>query len=139
MALRVELVFANPHFLAANILARLLVQWACLAWGVAVIYFDNALAPTSYAWIGEHVHEDVIGWTHIVLAVTQTVWLLCHWRPLPFGGGGYIAQMLWWLFVFYSVILADPAQPTSITGISTILIVSIFACMSWPRDAKPAR
>jgi hypothetical protein len=137
MVTRIEHVFSNPYFLAASILARLLVNWACFAWGLAVLYFDNALAPTSYAWIGEHVHENIIAWTMIIVAVVQTLWLLCHWKPRRFGGAGYIAQMIWWLFIFYSIILANPAQPTSISGISTVLIIAVFASMSWPRNAKP--
>lgn len=124
----------NPHFRSASIVAKLAVNWASAIWALTVLRFDNALAPTSYREVARVVHEDMLAWPVLILSIVQTLWLWTHWRPLAFGHGGYFVLLVGWLSILYHVILANPAQPTSMAGASTISILAAFAFVSLPRS-----
>lgn len=123
----------NPHFRSASIVAKLAVNWASAIWAFTVLRFDNALAPTSYRDVAAIVHEDVIAWPVLGLSIVQMLWLWKHWRPMAWGHAGYFVLLVGWLAILYHVMLANPAQPTSMAGASTISILAAFAFVSLPR------
>lgn len=130
--------FANPHYLAGSVLARLAVNAATLLWSVIVVAKRDTLtsAGSAYAWIGEYVHEDALAAAFGALALVQTIWLLSHFPPMQIRGMrlcsvGYGVMAAGWSFVLFNIILgARPIQPTSTACVSVIVALALFAFVS---------
>ncbi len=127
-------IFTNPHFRAVNVFSKLVTNGACIVWAIVIVLSQDALSRTSYRWIANYVHEDLLAASVMLLSIAQVVGLLMRLAPRRFGNFGYGVMMTWWLFVWYSVLIYEPTPPTALAGVSAIVACAVFACISWPRN-----
>lgn len=130
-------IFRNPYYPSASVFAKLAANISTAIWAIDVLMYKHAIGLSAYAWIEDLVGEDLIAGPLLALCLLQIVWLLAYWRPRRCGILGYFTMMVWWLFVLYSVLLNGTPQPTALMGSATAAGLSVFACLSWPRDGKP--